>query len=269
MRPTRIRPPAVAGAFYPADREELIHLVDGLLAAVPAPDHIDAVEPPVALVVPHAGYVYSGPVAATAYAHLLPWRDRVRRVVLIGPAHRVPVRGIAAPWSEAFATPLGRVAVDRAAIDILLRDRSVYVDDRAHAPEHSLEVQLPFLQRVLASDWTLVPLLAGGISAPAMADALDPIWAEPGTLVVVSSDLSHYLDLAAARTIDRDTAALVVAQAWEQIGHDQACGATPLRGALELSRRHDEHVRLLDLRTSGDTAGPDDHVVGYGSFVIR
>ncbi len=263
----RVRPAAVAGMFYPGSAHELERMVDRLLdTATTAPS---GERPPVALIAPHAGYIYSGPTAATAYVRLRPWREVVRRVVAVGPAHHVPVRGLALSSADGFATPLGIVPIDRDTCELLAERTWVTVDDQAHAPEHSVEVQVPFLQRVLAPGWTFVPIVAGAASAAAVADALEPVWGVPGTLVVISSDLSHYLDLATARQRDRTTADAIQRAAWEELRSDQACGFVPVRGALELARRHGQRVELLDLRTSGDTAGPRDRVVGYGSFEIR
>jgi hypothetical protein len=265
---TAIRPAAVAGTFYPAEPAELAALVAGMLAAAPADGGNDAVAP-VALIVPHAGLVYSGPIAATAYARLAPWQDAITRVVVIGPAHRVPVRGLALSSAAAFATPLGKVTVDQRANALLSGVPGVHVDDRAHAAEHSIEVQLPFLQTVLGPGWTLLPIVAGEAPAAMVAVALAVFWGVPGTLVVVSSDLSHYHDAAAARRLDAATAASIVAARWELLSSQDACGVVPMRGALELCRRHDQRVTMLDLRNSGDTAGPTDRVVGYGSFLVR
>jgi hypothetical protein len=264
---TTVRPTAVAGFFYPDQPERLAAMVDSMLAAVEPPAADD--ELPVALIVPHAGYVYSGPVAATAYAHLHRWRSSVRRVVVIGPPHRVPVHGLALSGADEWETPLGRIPIDRNAYDELLARPGVRVDDHAHAAEHSLEVHLPFLQRVLDPGWALVPVLAGGPAAARLADALEPVWASPGTVVVVSTDLSHYLPQSQARPIDRATAELIVNRQWEHLEGNMACGASGVRAALELARRHHEQVELVDLRDSGDTAGPLDRVVGYGSFVVR
>lgn len=265
-----VRPAAVAGMFYPGGTVALTTMVDGLLAeARDAVGDVGDGGPPVALIAPHAGFVYSGPTAALAYVRLEPWREAIRRVVVAGPAHRVPVRGMVLSSASAFATPLGEVPVDVAANEALAAAGRAWVDDLAHAQEHSVEVQLPFLQRVLAPGWTFVPVVAGAASAEQVADALEPLWGAPGTLVVLSSDLSHYLDLARARRIDAVTADAIQRRAWEEIGSDQACGVVPVRGGLELARRHGQHVRLLDLRTSGDTAGDPHRVVGYGSFEIR
>jgi AmmeMemoRadiSam system protein B len=261
-----IRWPAVAGLFYPGEYAALASTVDQLLAdAVPEDD--DGC--PVALIVPHAGYIYSGPTAAAGYVRLRPWATTIRRVVVLGPAHRVPVHGLALSSADAFATPLGIIPTDPEATHVLFAHDGVAIDDRAHAPEHSIEVHLPFLQRVLDEGWTVVPVIAGSGPAPQLADALAELWGLPGTLFVVSTDLSHYHDLATARRLDRETAATITAASWEHLHSDDACGAVPVRGALELARRHGEHIDLVDLRTSGDTAGDAHRVVGYGSFVVR
>jgi AmmeMemoRadiSam system protein B len=259
------RPPAVAGAFYPADPSQLRDDVDRLLErAHPASD--DA-PPPKAIVVPHAGYVYSGPIAATGYACLQRARDLVTRVVLLGPCHRVHVAGIAVPDCEVLETPLGEVAVDQDAI-ASLGDRVVR-HARAHAKEHSLEVQLPFLQRVLGDRappaFKVVPLGIGDARPEDVADVIDRLWGGPETLIVVSSDLSHYLPYAIARGVDQYTAQRVL-ELCPVLDPSEACGATPLNGLLIEARR--KHLRpvLLDLRSSGDTAGSRDGVVGYGAF---
>jgi AmmeMemoRadiSam system protein B len=268
---TRIRRAAVAGYFYPDDLVELAAMIDAMLAAVhPLPEkeaQDDA--PPVALIAPHAGYVYSGPVAATAYARLAPWRDVIHRVVVVGPPHHVPVAGLALSSADWFATPLGVIPADTAARDLLAAQQGVYIDDRAHAEEHSVEVHLPFLQRVLGDEWSLVAGLAGDASATAIADALAPLWGAPNTLVVISTDLSHYHRQETARRLDAATADAIRAARWEGLQGGDACGAIGVCGALELVRRNEEHVELLDLRNSGDTAGTSDRVVGYGSFAIR
>lgn len=261
-----VRRSAVAGSFYPDDPLELAQMIDGFLQAVPPSSEA---APPVALVVPHAGYVYSGPVAAAAYARLVPWRAWIRRVMVVGPAHRLPVRGLALSSASGFATPLGVVPVDTDAVAALLSRPSVYIDDLAHGPEHCIEVHLPFLQRALGSDWSLVPALAADIAAESLADVLSLVWGAPDTLVIVSTDLSHYHPIDVARTLDQRTAAAIVTRSWEEIGREHACGAVPLRAALELARRGRHHVEALDVRTSGDTAGTPDRVVGYGSFVVR
>ena len=269
---TAVRRAAVAGTFYPDDRSELGALVDRLLdGATPADTGSDTIVsgPPVALIVPHAGYTYSGPVAASAYVHLRPWRPAISRVVVVGPAHRSPVHGLALSSARAFDTPLGRIPLDLVANDVLGRRAGVDLDDRAHSLEHSIEVHLPFLQRVLGHHWSLVPVIAGAAHATDVADALEAVWGADGTLVVVSTDLSHYHDLRTARRMDADAAATIIAEQWEALDDEHACGVVPVRGALELARRHHNSVTLLDLRNSADTAGPAASVVGYGSFLVR
>jgi len=260
---SRVRIPAVAGSFYPANPTSLASAVDAMLGD-DAP--ID-VPPPKALIVPHAGYVYSGPVAASAYRLLRPARTRIRRVVLVGPAHFVPVEGIATTAADAFATPLGDVVVDDELRRAILGLPRVLVDDQAHASEHSIEVELPFLQRVLDA-FTLLPIVVGDARPPEVANVLERVYGGPETLLVISSDLSHYLDYETATACDRGTADVIVARRFEEIAPGHACGAAALCGVLELARRRDLAVRLLDLRNSGDTAGSRDEVVGYGAFAL-
>ena len=257
-----VRPPAVAGMFYPGDAGDLAREVATLLAAAASP----ASELPKALIVPHAGYIYSGPVAASAYARLAPLGASVRRVVLLGPTHRLAVRGLAVPRAGAFATPLGPVAVDAAGVEAALTLPQVGISDPAHALEHSLEVQLPFLQTVLDA-FSLVPLAVGDATGHQVAEVLEVLWGGPETLIVVSSDLSHYLPYEAARRLDGATAE-DIAHLQPLTSHEQACGATPVNGLIEAARRHNLTPTLLDLRNSGDTAGPRDQVVGYGAWAF-
>jgi AmmeMemoRadiSam system protein B len=254
-----IRPAAVAGSFYPRDAGRLREQLARMFDAVP-PESAQAPAPKM-LVAPHAGYQYSGAIAARAYALLAPQRDRIRRVVLIGPAHRVAFRGIAVPSVDAFWSPLGAVPLDTAAIEALRSLPQVSVADAPHAWEHSLEVHLPFLQSVLA-DFAIVPLIVGDASPLDVAQVLETLWGGPETVVVVSSDLSHYHEYALARQIDASTVQAVLRME-AGIDHEQACGATPINAALLCARRHGLQPRLLDLRNSGDTAGPRDRVVGY------
>lgn len=264
--PSSHRPAAVAGLFYPAEPERLRATLQALLAdAHPAPGA--GARPPKMLVVPHAGYVYSGPIAAAAYALLAPWRDTVKRVVLLGPTHRVAVRGVAAPEVAMFDTPLGPVPVDREALTALASLPQAVASDVVHANEHAIEVQLPFLQSVLA-DFTLVPLAVGRATPDEVAEMIERLWGGDETLVVISTDLSHYLTHAEARAVDADTIAHVL-QLDPALDHEQACGATPLAAALQLARRHGLRPRLLDLRNSGDTAGDRERVVGYASLVFE
>ncbi len=257
-----VRLPAVAGMFYPQDRIELSQMLQGLLGKAEGPTIT-----PKAMIVPHAGYIYSGPIAATAYAQLTSARKRIRRVVLLGPAHRVPFRGIAASSATSFDTPLGPVPVDTSAVETLLSLPQVHLLDEAHALEHSLEVHLPFLQTVL-DRFSLVPLVVGDASYQDVADVIERVWGGDETLIVVSSDLSHYHDYDTARTMDRETSRAIEALEPESISYDQACGRTPVGGLLLVARHHGLQARTLDLRNSGDTAGPRDQVVGYGAYAI-
>lgn len=275
---TRARPPAVAGSFYPSDPAALAAEVDRYLAPpafsarrnTPSEPRAPRTEPnrwPKALVVPHAGYRYSGSVAGEAYARLAAGRDRIERIVLIGPAHRVPVDGVAASSADAFLTPLGPVEVDREAREMALTHPLVVIDDLAHAAEHSVEVHLPFLQRALTR-FRLLPLVAGRAPASAMADLLDALWGGPETVVIVSTDLSHYHDNATAVGLDQRTAAHIMASDAAGIRFDDACGAVPLRGLLVAGARHHLDPELIALRNSADTGGPLDRVVGYGAFAF-
>jgi AmmeMemoRadiSam system protein B len=259
-----VRPPAVAGQFYPGVPAALEESVRRYLAAA-APS--DPAMRPKALIVPHAGYVYSGPVAGSAYRAIDALRTTVSRVVLLGPSHRVALRGLAAPTVRAFATPLGEVPLDRAALDDLLQLPQVAPTDAPHTWEHSLEVQLPFLQQVLER-FTLVPLAVGDADDAEVAEVFDRLWGGDETLLVVSSDLSHYLDYESARAIDARTSQAIEALRPEAIETDQACGGVAVRGLLVAARRHGLRARTLDLRSSGDTAGTRDQVVGYGAYVL-
>jgi AmmeMemoRadiSam system protein B/AmmeMemoRadiSam system protein A len=262
------RPAAVAGRFYPADAVELADAVDAFVRAAGPPANGATGRPPKLLLAPHAGYVYSGTVAASAYAPLAQWAGVIRRVVLLGPTHRVALRGLAAPSSAAFDTPLGRIAVDKQALEAIDAWPQVTVNDAVHAQEHALEVQLPFLQRTLAGAFTLVPLVVGHASPEAVAQVLERLWGGDETLIVISSDLSHYLPYDEARARDRATIERVL-NLDPRLDHDRACGATPLAGALIAARRHGLRPRLADLRNSGDTAGDRSRVVGYASVVFE
>jgi AmmeMemoRadiSam system protein B/AmmeMemoRadiSam system protein A len=262
-----IRPAAVAGWFYPGNPRELEASVRRYLAKAVAESATEQGSVPKAIIVPHAGYMYSGPVAATAYARLAPARGTITRVVLLGPCHRVPVRGLALSGADAFATPLGDVPIDRDTCTRLAELRQVEVFDASHAQEHSLEVHLPFLQVVLGR-FNLVPLAVGDATEMEVAEVLERAWDGPETLIVISSDLSHYLPYDAARAIDAATAQAIVRLDGGAIGRDQACGRVPVKGLLALARRKGLSVQQVDLRNSGDTAGSRDQVVGYGSWLF-
>jgi len=256
------RPAAVAGLFYPAQPDALRGEVRALLARVDRRSH----RSPKALVAPHAGYVYSGPTAAHAYATLAPLRERIRRVVLLGPVHRVPVRGLAVPGAARFATPLGDIEIDAEAIASLRDLPQVVESPAAHAMEHSLEVHLPFLQIALER-FRLVPLAVGDASPAEVGQVIERLWGGDETLIVVSSDLSHYLPYAAAREVDAGTLDAMLALD-ARIDHRRACGATPVNGLLWVAQRHGLVPELLDARNSGDTAGDPSRVVGYASLAF-
>jgi len=261
----RLREPAVAGMFYPADPQKLRSMVDGFLAAATA--GADEV-PPKAIIAPHAGYIYSGPVAASAYARLAPLRGKVRRVVLLGPSHRVPFRGLALSTADAFVTPLGRVTVDKSAAQAIGDLPQVHELDQAHAHEHSLEVHLPFLQQVL-DQFDVVPLVVGDATAGEVDEVLERLWGGEETLIVVSSDLSHYHDYQTARRLDAATSKAIETLSPQDIDYEDACGRTPVSGLLLAARQRGLQVHTVDLRNSGDTAGPRDRVVGYGAYVFH
>lgn len=260
-----IRPPAVAGLFYPADAAVLAATVAELLAAAPAARSGSAA--PKAIIAPHAGYIYSGATAARAYTLLQPLRGQIRRVVLLGPTHRVAVRGLAVPGVTHFRTPLGDIPLDGQAIAALRGLPQVVVSDPAHAQEHSLEVHLPFLQTVLGG-FELVPLAVGDASPEDVAQVLRRVWGGDETLIVVSSDLSHFHRYAAAQALDRATANAIL-QLHTDLDHEQACGATPVCGLTLLARELGLQPELVDLHNSGDTCGDRDRVVGYAAFAFR
>lgn len=264
FHPSKVRPPAVAGQFYPGDERELRHMIGQLLRGLP-PWRGRA---PKAVIAPHAGYVYSGPIAASAYTALAAAREVTKRVVLVGPSHRVPFHGLAAPTAEAFATPLGQVPVDGDAIRQISGLPQVQLLDEAHADEHSLEVQLPFLQTVLA-DYKIVPLVVGDARDEAIAEVLETLWNGAATRLVISSDLSHYLPYPTARDLDAATARAIEQLCPQDLDDEQACGAAPIRGLLCAARWRGLRARTIDLRNSGDTAGSRHQVVGYGAFVFE
>jgi hypothetical protein len=257
-----IRPPAVAGAFYPADRKRLEAEVRRHLAAA---EQVELGFPLRALIVPHAGYVYSGPVAGTAY-RLLEGDGHWRRVVLVGPSHYVWFPGLALPAVDALGTPLGEVHVDQGGVDAALEMWGVSESPEAHAREHSLEVQLPFLQIVLPGV-PVVPFVCGDVGPADVADAVDPLLDEE-TLLVVSSDLSHYYDVETARRLDAATIDAIERLQPDELGRESACGRIGIQAALYLARRRGYGVQTLDVRNSADTAGPPDRVVGYAAIAL-
>jgi len=256
---------SVAGTFYPGQAQVLSKEVARFLADAAAQVHT-AAQPPKALIVPHAGYVYSGKTAALAYAQLLPWRDTIRRVVLLGPVHRVAVRGLVLPGVNHLSTPLGAVAVDKNAIALLAHLSQVTVNPAAHALEHSLEVQLPFLQTVL-DDFQVVPLAVGDATPAEVGEVLEALWGDRETLIVISSDLSHFLPYRTAQAVDFETVHAIL-RLRGALTHQQACGGTPINGLLLAAKHHQLTPTLLGLCNSGDSTGERQRVVGYASFVF-
>ncbi|MBL8258614.1 MAG: AmmeMemoRadiSam system protein B [Candidatus Competibacteraceae bacterium] len=259
-----VRTPAVAGLFYPADTAELRAQVRHFLTEAEAPTG----SAPKAIIAPHAGYIYSGPIAASAYAGLRAARGAISRVLLLGPSHRVGFRGLAASAMTAFETPLGSIPVDHDAVALARQLPDVGFLEQAHAREHSLEVHLPFLQEVLGS-FQLVPLVVGEAKPSQVGQVLETLWGGPETLIVISSDLSHYLDYQNARQMDQVTSQAIETLRFEDIGYEQACGRNPVNGLLWVARRKSLRAETLDLRNSGDTAGSRDQVVGYGAYAFH
>jgi AmmeMemoRadiSam system protein B len=266
--PSRVRSPAVAGLFYPNDPDELSAAVDSFLSGAdargaPATVQRDSAAPK-ALIVPHAGYIYSGPIAARAYRALGVHSETLRRIVLIGPSHHVGFEGVAIPSVRAFLTPVGEMTIDADALERLRALPTVVESDQPHALEHSLEVQLPFLQRV-APAAEIVPIVAGDATASEAEDVIDALWGGPETLIVISSDLSHYHPYAMAQAQDESTARAILEER-DDIRGDQACGCVGINGLSRVARKRGMRTEILDLRNSGDTAGDKRRVVGYGAF---
>lgn len=261
----RVRAAAVAGQFYSGNGDALAREVDELIAAADTPD-----EPaPKAIIAPHAGYMFSGGVAATAYARLRRSNGGIRRVVILGPSHFVPIRGLAASSAEWFETPLGRLRVDASGLDTALDFPSVEINDAAHAREHSIETQLPFIQRVLGDGVTIVPLVVGDASPATVGHVLAALWGDDQTAIAISSDLSHFHDDRTARSLDQATARAIEALRGSELGPQNACGFLPVAGLLWNAERDGAAVRNLELRTSADAGAPPDSVVGYGAFTLQ
>jgi len=267
---TQIRQPAVAGMFYPADKQSLSSDIHQYLNQV----NIEQKKSPKAIVVPHAGYMYSGPIAASAYKQLIPLKNKIKRVILLGPSHRVAFHGLAAPQSDFFNTPLGNIRIDHEGIQLLSDLPQVILSDQAHQEEHSLEVQLPFLQEVL-EDFSLIPLVVGDAESHEVAEVINRLWCntETGcdehTLIVISTDLSHYHNYNEAKQLDQDTSDAIVNLKADLIGYEDACGRNGLKGMITVAEENNLSIDLLDLRNSGDTAGDKSRVVGYGAYVIH
>lgn len=259
-----IRPPAVAGLFYPSDKLLLKDDIHKLLNHVTA----EQINNPKAIVVPHAGYIYSGAIAASAYNQIIPYKNKIKRVVLLGPSHRVAFTGLAVPESDVFNTPLGNIQIDKNAIQLISDLPQVIVSDEAHREEHSLEVQLPFLQEVL-EDFTLIPLVVGDAERYEVAEVINKLWGDEHTLIVISSDLSHYHNYNEAKKLDHATSDAIINLKPDLIGYEDACGRNGLKGLMTVVEEKALSIDILDLRNSGDTAGDKNRVVGYGAYVIH
>jgi AmmeMemoRadiSam system protein B len=259
-----IRPPAVAGLFYPANRNELAQQVNKELSQVT----LQTVHHPQAIIVPHAGYIYSASIAASVFKCLQGFRTTIKRVLLIGPSHRVAFDGLALSSAEFFHTPLGNIRIDTNGQQQLLSNPGVQVIDQAHENEHSLEVQLPFLQQVL-DDFSLIPIVAGNASIELVAKVIDTLWDAKETLVVISSDLSHYHDYQTAQQLDKTTSKAILELNYSAIESRNACGFIAVNGLLFFAKQHHLKASIIDVRNSGDTAGDKKSVVGYGSYLFE
>lgn len=260
------RRPAVAGTFYPGSESSIHEMLDEYLDE--ARERSTADVRPKALIVPHAGWIYSGPVAASAYVLLEPLRGTIERIVLLGPSHFIPFEGLALTKNDEFATPLGEIPIDIGATSTLGDLDFVQAWDRPHSREHSLEVQLPFVQKILG-EFELVPIAVGEASAAQVGEAIERLWGDEGTLILISSDLSHYEEYDRARQIDEQTAGAIDSLSRTDIGPYEACGCRPINGMIHAARAREMTCKRLDLRNSGDTAGPKDRVVGYGAWALE
>ncbi|MGB1801307.1 MAG: AmmeMemoRadiSam system protein B, partial [Gammaproteobacteria bacterium] len=261
-----IRPTAVAGSFYPKQASELNNMLEKFLSQYAVNDSVK-ITIPKAIIAPHAGYIYSGQTAASVYSNLEQVKDKIKRVVLLGPTHRVYVNGIALPSNTHFSSPLGNVSIDTESLKKISSHSFVDYIDEAHTQEHSLEVHIPFLQKVL-NDFVLLPILVSNAAPEQVATILKELWGNDETLIVISSDLSHFLNYETANKTDSHTTELIEKFDYEHIGSKQACGCMPMRGLLKLAQEKNMTIQTVDLRNSGDTAGSKDRVVGYGAYAL-
>ncbi len=257
------RPPAVAGTFYPDNTYELSAMLDQFLQSVKVTGQV-----PKAIIVPHAGYIYSGAVAASAYTLIRPARDKIKRVVLLGPSHKMPLLGLATTNAQNFSTPFGEVPVDRQAIYNITKFPQISIMEQVHANEHSLEVQLPFLQKIL-NQFSIIPLVVGKATPEQVGEILEALWGNEETLIIISSDLSHYNNYKVAKKLDELTTQAIETLSPKKIKSEQACGRIPINGLLHIAKIKKMQVRTIDVRNSGDTAGSKDQVVGYGAYAFN
>lgn len=259
-----IKRPAVAGKFYPGDAKALRQMLAELFAA--AAKRVAPINTcPKAIIAPHAGYIYSGATAAAGYQVLTAFADRIKHVTLLGPAHYIPVLGLACSSSDFFETPLGKLVVRPSLRSQILNLPQVKTNDSAFEKEHSLEVHLPFLQTVL-NNFTILPLLVGRAEPAEIAEVIEACWGDEHSLIVISSDLSHYLSYEQAQMIDQQTSAAIVSLQVDNIDRHQACGRSPIKGLLTAAQHHNLYVKVIEQCNSGDTAGDKSRVVGYASY---
>jgi len=259
-----IRQPAVANMFYPGDAVELGDMIEGFLSKITPTLPI----PPKAIIAPHAGYIYSGPVAASVYAELIKSAHTIKRVAIIGPSHRVAFYGLAVPDADFFNTPLGNIPLDRETIQNLISQNIVTLFNQAHALEHSLEVHLPFLQKIYDNNISIVPIVVGDATTQEVSQCIEAIWGDAETLIVISSDLSHYHPYNEAKQLDKNTCTSIEEYSIDAIHSENACGYIPIRGLLHYAKKLNLKAKTLDCRNSGDTAGSKDQVVGYGAYAF-
>lgn len=265
---TAVRVEAVAGTFYPGECQTLQTEVDSLLAdASSSLSPVSFSTQLKAIITPHAGYIYSGSVAAAAYKTLESIASMVTRVVLLGPSHQVGFRGLAYCSANYYQTPLGQIPIDQVSIDQIKSLPQTSELDNAHKDEHSLEVQLPFLQTVLG-DFSLVPIVVGDANPNEVAEVIDALWGNEETLIVISTDLSHFLNYEQARKVDSNTCKAIEEFRYKDISYDDACGRTPLQGMLKTAQQRQLNITTLSVQNSGDTAGTKERVVGYGAWAI-
>jgi len=262
------RPAAVAGTFYPRDHDELTQSILQMLqvAATLQPESTTEQTSIRTIIAPHAGYIYSGPIAASAYHYIQPSASTIENVILIGPAHRAAVTTCVCPTARWFETPLGKIPIAQDILEPLVKQKLLYIDQHAHQFEHSLEVHLPFLQ-TLCSDFTLIPLLVGDCAAQNIVDIISLLQTD-NSLLIVSTDLSHFLDYQSANQRDKKTTAAIESLDYSAIGPEDACGCVALSGLLLHAQQQGLHINSVDYRNSGDTAGNKNRVVGYGAYVV-
>ena len=259
----KIKQADVAGMFYPGEEASLRQMVDGFIQKALSFDLR-----PRAIIAPHAGYIYSGSIAGTAYKTIAAVRDQIENVIIMSPAHRFYLRGIALHMADAFATPLGNIPVNIGIVKKIKQFSSVQWEERSFIQEHGLETHLPFIQRAFKPGIKIVPMIVGECQESEVAEILESVWEDPRNFVIISSDLSHFHSYADAKKLDRNTVDLIQNLDSQSLDTEFACGHYPICGLLNLARNRKLKIKALDIRSSGDTAGSKESVVGYGSFAV-